>query len=141
MAENVAVQRGSTDVGQQQLPEGDATRLTEDTQVTPAEDQALADQPVVAPEAQAPAEVPVQMAQPGDNEPIYTPFSEEEAFLTGPTGRPAEDQSMGAHPREPIPAKVLRALPFLQKAASSPNADPKLVTLVSFLLREVGKGN
>jgi hypothetical protein len=71
---------------------------------------------------------------------MFEPGSEDEAFLTSPTSRPDEAQTVGIPTgASAIPASVIRNLDMLQRAAAEPDADPQLQTLVRLILRELGK--
>jgi hypothetical protein len=136
-AEDVIYRRGT---GVDALPQGEATtlndaKLTTDTASPPQELEPLAPAPEAQPEVGLPAP-----AEPGANVPVWQPDSEDEAWLTGLTLRPDESQTVGAQARTPVPPAVRRALPLLQRAAASPDADPQLMTLVAYLSREAAKG-
>lgn len=117
-------QQGTPD----QLPQGEATALN----------QAVTDIPNQGGQAAAPemADDSTAPAQPADYEPIYTPESDDEDFLSGPTLRPDEAQFVGATPQQPLSAAARRSLPTLQAAAAEPGASDALKALVAALLRE-----
>ena len=126
-----------------QLPKGEAQQLSEAVSAIPDQQQPdLADQAAAAvpdtlpPDENATAVDDTSPATPADHEPIYTPGSDDEDWLTGPTSRPDEAQFVGASQQRIMPANVRSALPFLQRAASDPNASPELQALVATLLRE-----
>jgi hypothetical protein len=108
-------------------------QLPTQTAMAPQEPAPLAPAPQAQPQAQP------ELAGPADNQPLYQATSEEDAFIIGPTLRPDEPQNAGTAPRTHIPAQVIRDLPLLQRAASEPNADPQLISLVSFLVRELNR--
>ncbi len=132
-----------------QLPRGEATRLNTETDVVAPEPIELA-----APSAEADtgvsemaAPVPVEeeeligaddMADAADFNPEgYVPIDEDEAYITGPTMRPGEDQAAGAQYPAPLSPRVRASLSALQAAASEPGADPTLQALIRLLLLEV----
>lgn len=131
----VAKAKVTKGTGPDQLPQGAATDINNAPEGTPPEDATAGTQPAALAEEQLPLP-----AERGANVPVYQPDTEDEAWLTGPTLRPDESQIVGTQPRVPLSAAVRRALPLLKRAASSPDADPQLVALVSYLSREAGKG-
>lgn len=136
----------------EQLEQGAAQTLNENLPTTspgepesPAADAAAAAVPagvdvaVGAPLQPAPPaeeEVPVEMAVPADYAPEFEPVDEDDMFITGPTGRPAEAETVGARRRTGLSNSVRRALPALEAAAAAPGASPALRRLVSLLLKE-----
>jgi len=122
----------------EQLPYGEAAALNETPMGQTAPELGV---PEGAPAA-APAEEEYvdDPGQPGDNEPLFEPADEDEDFLTGPTLRPDEPQSiLPLAGRQRVPENVRRNLPLIQAAASEPGADPQLTTLVNFLVREMSR--
>ena len=122
-----------------QLPRGEATDLNEGTNIV-APDPIQAAVSLTAPEGMpepAPPEedVPVEPAAPEDFLPDFEPATEDEAFLTSPTLRPDEAQTVGTTPRRGLAPVVKRNIGLLQQAAALPNASPELRALVQFLLR------
>jgi hypothetical protein len=94
----------------------------------------------VVPAEQPVEEQPLAMAVPADYRPLFSPESEDDAFITGPSMRPDEPVTAGIPSGgASIPAAVIRNLPLLQRAAQEPGADPKLQTLVALVLRELGR--
>jgi hypothetical protein len=77
----------------------------------------------------------VAPAEPSDYEPAYTPETDDDAFITGPTTRPDESQSVGAELTDRLPGHVRTQLPALQRAAAEPGASAQLQALVAYLLR------
>src|ERR1051326_4413718 len=76
----------------EQLPQGAATQLND---ALPTE-TASPPETAAGPEAAAP-----QPATPADYEPKFTPATDDESFLVGPTTRPAEPLTAGAQVRDP----------------------------------------
>lgn len=135
----------------EQLPRGAAEAVNENTNVQ-------APEPVAVPAPEAPAEATgttetpasggdgtqgpedgsedLLPAEAADFEPQFEPASEDEAFITSPTGRPDEAQWVGVQARRTLPGAVSRHLPTLQEAAAMPGASPELVSLVQYLLRQ-----
>lgn len=79
-----------------------------------------------------------EVAQPSDYEPIYTPESEDEQFITGPTTRPDESVSTGAFVRGPmsLSPRLSAAMPLFVAAAELPDAPPQLRVLMSLLAQD-----
>ena len=131
-AEDIAFEKGT---GPEQLPAGAATEVNAQlptqtaSQPDPMEGAALPEQAPVA------EDVPVAPAEAGDFDAEYTPVDEDDEFLTGPTGRPGEDQAVGTAPRRGLAPRVAKNMTLLQQAASAPGASPELQALVSYLLR------
>jgi len=128
-------ERGASDAATgAPMPQGEAQALNEAVADMPAPEQDAS-----VPQAEAAPTTPtddIAPAQPADYEPIYTPESDDEEFLTGPTGRPDEAQFVGATTRQAMSPRVRRAIPALQRAASEPGASAQLQELVAHLLRE-----
>ncbi len=122
-----------------QLPRGEATKLNEQlpTENPKAPDgvQAPSDAEMAAAGAD---EAQFKPAAHEDFQPGYEPTSEDDVFITGPSGRPDESQLVGTQSPGPISNRVRNSLPELQKAASEPGASPELIAMVKLLLREVG---
>jgi hypothetical protein len=137
-ASDVELEKGT---GPEQLPQGAVGELNA---ATPPPTELAPEGLSVAPGAQegasgADTAEPLP-AEPADYEPMFEPGSEDEAFLTSPTSRPDEAQTVGIPTgASAIPASVIRNLDMLQRAAAEPDADPQLQTLVRLILRELGK--
>lgn len=76
-----------------------------------------------------------ELAQPSDYEPVYTPESDDEQFITGPTTRPDESVSTGAFVRAPmsLSPRLAAAMPTFVAAAELPDAPPQLRLLMALL--------
>jgi hypothetical protein len=127
VAEEVRAAQGTVD----QLPQGAAATLNE---ALPSE---LAPEGLAPPETGAPAEDTSEplLAEPSDYEPIFTPESDDEAFLTGPTTRPNEPITQGAFAGPPasLPPDAASWMPVFAEAAQLPDAPPQLKALVKLL--------
>ena len=131
-AEDIAFEKGT---GPEQLPAGAATEVNAQlptqtaSQPDPMEGAALPEQAPVE------EDVPVAPAEAGDFDADYMPADEDDEFLTGPTGRPGEDQAVGTAPRRGLSPRLAKNMTLLQQASSAPGASPELQALVSYLLR------
>ena len=113
-----------------QLPRGAAEAANAGTDVeAPAPIETPAPAPEAAPEAPGP------VATPADFEPQYTPETDDDKFLVGPSERPDEASWVGANPPRGQSPAVRRNLNLLQEAASVPGASAELQALVSYLIR------
>lgn len=76
-----------------------------------------------------------ELAQDSDYEPVYTPETEDEQFITGPTTRPDESVSTGAFARGPrtLSPRLAAAMPMFVAAAELPDAPPQLRLLMQML--------
>ena len=126
--------------GPDQLPRGAAEAANEGTNVVAPDPitaaVSLTEEEAMPTEEVAPEEdVPVEPASPQDFLPDFEPATEDEEFLTGPTMRPDEAQTVGTTPRRGLAPNVRRNLTLLQQAAASPTASAELRALVQYLLR------
>jgi hypothetical protein len=130
----VAVQEVKAEQGTaNQLPQGEATALNE---AMPAElaPEELAAAPEGGQAAEDDTSEPLA-AEPSDYEPIYTPETDDEQFLVGPTTRPDEPVTTGAFAGAPasLPPDAAAWMPVFAQAAMLPDAPPQLKTLVRLL--------
>lgn len=124
----------------EQLPRGAAAAANEGTNVVAPDPIEAAvslteEEAMPAPEAAPEEDVPVEPATPQDFLPEFQAETEDEAFLTSPTLRPDEAQTVGTAPQRALAPNVRRNLGLLQQAAASPTASPQLRALVQYLLR------
>ncbi len=120
--------------GPDQLPQGEAKQLNDQLASTPPPPDTA--QPV-APQQQQQA-LPAA-ASPNDYQPQFTPQNEGDQFITGPTTRPNEPQTVGAHQQLPVPQAVLDAMPAFVEAAQAPDAPPQLQALVQLIQFHAGR--
>lgn len=124
-----------------QLPYGAATDLNE---VAPTTD-VTEPEAVTAPEAGGEESLDTEealvpeLATPADYEPQYTPTSEDDDFIVGPSTRPDEPVTAGAAMRPRLSSSTLASLPVLVAAAAEPDASEELQALVAILLREANR--
>jgi hypothetical protein len=115
-------QQGTKD----QMPRGEAQQLNE----------ALATVQEAGPVQAAQVESPPEQASPADYEPQYTPETDGEQFITGPTLRPDEPVTTGTvSPTGGMPEHLKNVLPVFEDAASRPDAPPQLKLLVQLMQR------
>ena len=128
-ATDITYEKGT---GPEQLPAGAATEVNAQL---PTQTASQPD-PMEGAAAPAPeADVPTAPAEAGDFVADYQPVDEDDDFITGPTGRPGEDQAVGTAPRRGLSPRVAKNMTLLQQASSAPGASPELQALVSYLLR------
>ena len=132
-AEDISFEQGN---GPEQLAQGGATEANAQLPtLTASQPDPMEGAPAPAPEAAVEEDVPVEAAATGDFAADYMPLDEDDEFITGPTGRPGEDQAVGTAPRRGLSPRVAKNMTLLQQASSAPGASPELQALVSYLLR------
>ena len=133
-AEDVAVQQDTASGPGADLPQGAASEVNAALPTQTVPDASGQPGAVEGGAAAADTSEP-EVAQPSDYEPMYTPETDDEQFITGPTTRPDESVSTGAFARGPksLSPRLAGAMPLFVAASELPDAPPQLRVLMSLL--------